>query len=145
MSDSYGFTTTHNDVYINRVAEEAKPDTNVIVMYEKDTLTGETNVLFLIRREVLEVTAHYYPELPLGPYSFGELLLALKETEDTESKWAVAITPTNNLDRAKQILDRQVTRINNSYTKAINKMADTFVRLRNVAEDRTIRVNVDSY
>ena len=144
MSDSYGFTTTHDDVYIHRVADEAKPETNVIVLYEKDTLTGETNILFLIRSEVLAVTGHYYPDLPFGPYTLGELLLAKEQSEPT-SVWAVTITPTDNVERAKQILNRQITRINNSYKKAINKMADGIVRLRNIVDDKTIRVHVESY
>ena len=150
MSDVYGFTTKPDDVYFERVAEEAKPETNVISVFDRDILTNQYNVILLFRRKVLSLVANYYPDLVIGPYTLGDLLLADKkvtEQNHTDEVWAVVTIPVSEgyERKAKQAVDQQLTHYAHAFNKSVNKWADHALRLINLLENKTIKVTVNSY
>jgi hypothetical protein len=150
MSDTYGFTTTPDDVYIERVAEEAKPETNVISIFDRDTLTNEYSVILLFRRKTLRLVANYYPDLTIGPYTLGDILLADKDLAEqgaTDELWAAVAIPVRDgfENKARQGVDQQLSHYANAVNKSINKLADHALRFINLLEDKTIRVTVNSY
>jgi hypothetical protein len=123
--ERYGFTTTRADNYTGRVAKEAKPSTNVIVIHEKDIATGETNVIILVRRDILNI-ADKYGSLELGPTLLINWLNESLNAPNEES-WLAAAFGVSNVKKSKNTLYQQIQRINNAL------------------EGRDIRVDVESF
>jgi len=123
--ERYGFTTTRADKYTDRVAKEARPSTNIIVMHEKDISTGETNAIILVRSDILNI-ADKYGSLELGP-TFLSSWLNESLNGFNEGSWIGASFRVLNVKKAKNTLYQQIQRINNAL------------------EGRDIRVDVESF
>ena len=56
VDNVYSFTTTEDDVYSMRVAEEATEDTNFIITTERNTLlNAHGHAIVLVRKSALEI------------------------------------------------------------------------------------------
>lgn len=167
MSDQYGFTTFHSDNYFQRVVNEAAPETNILLIEEKDTVENLISFNVIIRRPFFEMVAHFYPELAIGGVSLGEMLMAynsgktlvevgengkgvIKELdskeEDVVVHGSVRIDPSvYDVSAIRRNFEECIQRIEKHHTKAENNLMGMAVRLANLIMDKTIRVTVNSY
>jgi hypothetical protein len=134
MSDRYSFTTTPSDNFFRRVAEEASPTTNFIVVTERSTIYGPTpSAALLVRKDVL-LLGLVLPELPLAGKSLGHWLEDtvkgdLTNGEAFSNPWTYALIQSDDIDA----VDEELERIRNEAR-----------RIENIINDRTVRVTVES-
>ena len=124
----YSFTTTEEDFYSKRVAEEATEDTNFIITTEKNTLSGETGAaVVLVRKSVLEI-ALFAPELTFFGKTLIEWLEGVVEANGP-SDWAAARL-TGDAEEVEATLDsvrHEIRRITNVlYGKVVRVQVESF-------------------
>lgn len=118
MNDVYGFNTTTDDQYLKRVANEATPVTNFLIVTER-TGVFQPRVSLLVRKQVIPVVGSFFPELTLTNKTLGDILLSVDpmEHEVGDSKEFVAFVddvPDNEAqDHAVATLHQQINAINN--------------------------------
>jgi hypothetical protein len=121
--DSYSFTTYSDDVYLNRIIDEAKPSTNFILIDDHDKSTGQRFVGVLVRSNILDI-ADEYPELTLGPLKLYEVLdIALNAGQ----QFVYVVGPTDNP------------------TRILERLRHDIRRIKNVLEGKTVKVTVELF
>lgn len=73
--DVYGFTTTLEDKFFSRVADEANEDTNFILITGKNTVNDDRFLSILIRTDAIAKVADIDPEAGIGDSIAGDLVL----------------------------------------------------------------------
>jgi hypothetical protein len=133
MADVYSFTTTTQDSYLTRVVEEAPDDKDFIVVAETlttDADAGENrlyNLYLLIREEYLDMVADNYPNHVFLKHELGDVRTKGLVNQNqvpgyyTFTKLSV---PKSELDSVEVSLSNEIN------------------RLKNLAEDRIIKVTV---
>lgn len=128
VSDVYGFTTTLDDTYLDRVVAES--DKNVLIVHESSTVVEGHYVYVLVREDyILDVAEKYPNEVFLGK-ELGEVLLGAAEN-------------------SARLVDGYLSVYSNLLTKdqavtLINEVRHEVSRLNNLATGRTLRVTVES-
>jgi hypothetical protein len=133
-SNVYGFTTTAKDVYPARVLDEARDDTNFIIVRDHDTELNEHMVLFFVRKDVLEI-ADRFPDLQLGPYTLmGWIDQDLNDmetnAETADSPFIGSITTVDNASQSD---------------KVVHTLQQQIQRVKNAMEGRTVKVVVEVF
>lgn len=132
--DTYGFTTTYDDVYIHRVLDEADASTNFVITYDRDTLgNGDSIATVSVRNYVLALSL-LYPELNLaGRPLFDWLVILADESPDAGeeiiNEWSTA-TISGDVDDVAASVETVRHEVN---------------RIGNILNGRIIRVGVESY
>jgi hypothetical protein len=133
MADVYSFTTTTQDPYLTRVVEEAPDDKDFIVVAETlttDADAGENrlyNLYLLIREAYLDMVADNYPNHVFLKHELGDVRMKGLVNQNqvpgyyTFTKLSV---PKSELDSVEVSLSNEIN------------------RLKNLAEDRIIKVTV---
>jgi hypothetical protein len=66
--NSYGFTTTPDEISLTRIAKEATPNTRFLLTSVKDVTTGHTSLVVFIRKDALPKKSEGITllDMPLG-------------------------------------------------------------------------------
>jgi hypothetical protein len=127
--NTYGFTTTEDDGYLERVAAEAAPETNFIIVTERHTVVGEGNWSYLLaRKEVLGGIGLFLPELTLFGRELGEFALDLLE-DYGEGEWEHFV----------------ISGDPESVTEELERVRNEVRRINNIVTGRVVRVAVESF
>ena len=137
MSDRYGFTTDREDNYFTRVVAEANPDTNFIIVTERDTIAGPVLQAAVLVRKVVLVLGLVLPELPLAGKTLGDWLTDAVKTDlpvildgGEVNPWTYALIQSDN----QEAVDEELERIRNEVR-----------RIENIVDGKTVRVTVESF
>jgi len=137
MSDRYGFTTDREDNFFERVVAEANPDTNFIIVTERDTIAGPVPQAAVLVRKTVLVLGLVLPELPLAGKTLGDWLtdavkidLPLIKDGETVNPWTYALIQSDN----QEAVDEELERIRNEVR-----------RIENIVNGKTVRVTVESF
>lgn len=128
--DVYGFTTTVEDTYINRVIEEAK-GANILVAKEVSTVNADgrfANFFVLIKKDYLLDVAEKYPTEkfltnPLAEVVFANITNRIKDVNGYASFSKTGVPHADHESVTMQIFS-------------------DIDRLKNLANDRTVKVTV---
>ena len=132
MADVYGFTTTTDDGFLVRVAEEAADDTNFIIVTGKETTSNERLLVILIRNEVVEKIADVDPQAKIAGQTFGELYFDVTlKNRQVEPEYDFFALYFNG---SQEEIEREIVVVRNEIR-----------RLNNLVNDRTVRVTVESF
>lgn len=128
VDNVYSFTTTEDDVYSMRVAEEATEDTNFIITTERNTLlNAHGHAIVLVRKSALEI-ALVAPELTLTGKTLIGWLEGVVEANGP-SDWAAAVILGD-----KEAIDEQLKSVRHEIR-----------RIKNVLEGKVVKVDVESF
>jgi hypothetical protein len=133
-SNVYGFTTTAKDAYPARVLDEARDDTNFIIVRDHNTELNKHMVLFFVRKDVLEIAGRF-PDLQLGPYTLMEWIgQDLNDIEiDAPTVSSPFIGSITTVDNASQS------------DKLVHTLQQQIQRVKNALNGRTVKVVVEVF
>lgn len=133
--DTYGFTTTTDDRFFDRVIEEADPDTNFIIIKARNTVTGDgDNTAIILVRKAVFVLALAIPEEKFA----GRTLVAW--VEEIVNDAADAIESEQEFD-----LWTAVVVEGEGVAAELDAIRHQIRRINNVLDRRIVRVEVESY
>ncbi len=128
VDNVYSFTTTEDDVYSMRVAEEATEDTYFIITTERNSLlNAHGHAIVIVRKSALEI-ALVAPELTLAGKTLIEWLEGVVEANGP-SDWAAAVILGD-----KEAIDEQLKSVRHEIR-----------RIKNVLEGKVVKVDVESF
>jgi len=118
MADTYGFTTTLDDPYMDRVVDEALLDKNFLVIKETHTVEKLSFIYVLVRQNFFDDLAENYPNERFLNSTLGDVYLkSLDATIEGPIKdfYVYQVGPLNKdeLGNAYVTLDNDITRLNN--------------------------------
>ncbi len=144
MENVYGFTTTPNDVYFDRVLAEASPETNFILSTERNTVAdeGANASIVAIRKNALAKAAHLIPFETLCERELVDIFTEVMEEDVTKVlSGTVALEDINGNEFVLfQGMDDDAT-----VTAKAETVRHEIRRIANVLANRVIRVTVESY
>jgi hypothetical protein len=127
--NTYSFTTTEADEYLNRVAEEAQPDVNFILTTERSTVKGTGVTANLLFRKKITALSLYNNGLTLGREPLENLFVRLCVTDSQPNDWSAL-----SIEADEETLTEELLNLRNEIG-----------RLANILSGRTVRVNVESF
>lgn len=136
MENTYGFTTTANDEYYDRVLAEASPETNFIIATERNTVTGDgQNFVTMFVRKRVFVFGLLIPDATIAGTPLFELLVGAaedyrdngSETDQVGDEWSQVVVYSDDVPAELETLRHEIRRIDN------------------VLNGRVLRVTVESY
>ena len=125
-SDTYTFTTNVKDDYSTRVVDEAKPETNFLLLLAHDRRDGYNGIVVIARKTAIEHVPDQFDDLDLGGATIGE--------------WKERILPAT--DRPFQGL---VTSDVEDAARELENLRHQIRRIKNILEEKYIKVAVESF
>lgn len=140
-SDVYGFTTTREDQYFERVLAEAAPDTKVILVTHKDVVAGKKDHILFVRKNFLNI-AEKYPKLTLATLPLSDWL---EQALQQASEWVPAVKANDKpVEVVKQTIREELFKIETALTREEDIREQQEAEARNRAEGRVVRVTVEA-
>ncbi len=137
MSSTYSFTTTRNNAFINRIADEMDSASNFAIISSVDKKDGARSLELLIRRTAAQKVADINPNTPIADNTFGTLAMLSKESEFNNHG-------TNDVSEYPFLIGTFTGAYEN-----VDKQLETFRhQLRhaaNLLEGKTVKVTVESF
>ncbi len=137
MSSTYSFTTTRNNTFINRIADEMDSASNFAIISAVDKIDGARSLGVLVRRSAAHKVADIDPNTPLADNTFGTLAMLSKESEfsnhelnDVAEHPFLMVTFTG----AYENVDKQLETFRHQIRHAANLL-----------EGKTVKVTVESF
>jgi hypothetical protein len=134
--NTYSFTTTEDDAYLDRVEKEAQPDVNFILTTERSTIHGAGRITHLLFRKKITALALLDSSLTLGRAPLGDLFRELatevylpNEWEELSNEWAEL-----SIEADEETLAEELVNLRNELG-----------RLNNLLHGRVVRVTVESF
>jgi hypothetical protein len=127
--NTYSFTTTEDDAYLDRVEKEAQPDVNFILTTERSTIHGAGRITHLLFRKKVTALALVDSSLTLGRAPLGDLLLELATEGSLPNEWAEL-----SIEADEETLAEELVNLRNELG-----------RLNNLLHGRVVRVTVESF
>ena len=137
MSSTYSFTTTRNNAFINRIADEMDSSANFAIISAVDKKDGARSLEVLIRRTAAQKVADINPNTPIADNMFGTLAMLSKKSEfnnhgtnDISEYPFLIVTFTGSYDN----IDKQLETFRHQIRHAANLL-----------EGKTVKVTVESF
>jgi hypothetical protein len=127
--NTYSFTTTADDAYLDRVEEEAQPDVNFILTTERSTIHGAGRITHLLFRKKITALSFLDSSLTLGRAPLGDLFRELATEGYLPNDWAEL-----SIEADEETLAEELVNLRNELG-----------RLNNLLHGRVVRVTVESF